>query len=71
MRPLARGLGIGLLASVFLTRALEWMPGGVKPTDPLTFGSVVLVLSLGGVLGCVMPARRAIRVDPVKALGCD
>jgi ABC-type antimicrobial peptide transport system permease subunit len=47
------------------------MPTKVTPADPLTFGSVLLVLSLAGVLGCVMPARRAIRVDPDKALRCD
>jgi ABC-type antimicrobial peptide transport system permease subunit len=41
---------------------------GVTPTDPLTFVSVALLLILAGSLGCAIPARRAIRVDPVVAL---
>jgi ABC-type antimicrobial peptide transport system permease subunit len=41
---------------------------GITPADPLTFASVTLVLILAGVLGCAIPARRAIRVDPVVAL---
>ena len=41
---------------------------GVTPADPLTFGAVALVLALAGVLGCAIPGRRAIRIDPVIAL---
>jgi len=41
---------------------------GVSPSDPLTFTSVALVLTLAGFLGCAIPARRAIRVDPAITL---
>jgi len=41
---------------------------GVSPTDPITFGSVALVLTLAAVAGCAVPARRATRVDPAVAL---
>jgi putative ABC transport system permease protein len=41
---------------------------GVLPGDPLTFAMVVVVLILAGVVGCAIPARRAMRVDPVVAL---
>jgi putative ABC transport system permease protein len=41
---------------------------GVTPTDPLTFAGVALVLVLAGALGCALPARRPMHVDPVVAL---
>ena len=62
------GLSIGLAAAFALTRVLEAILVGVTPADPLTFASVALVLIAAGALGCAIPARRAIRVDPVVAL---
>ena len=43
---------------------------GVSATDPLTFGSVALVLLGVSVTACYIPARRALRVDPIVALKC-
>jgi predicted permease len=71
MRPLFIGLGIGVPLAVGAMRALGSALVGVTPGDPLTFGLVVLVLVAAGVLGCVAPARRATRVDPVVALRCQ
>ncbi len=65
---LALGLIVGVGAALWATRVLEAMLVGVTPADPLTFVSVALVLIAAGVLGCAIPARRAIRVDPVVAL---
>jgi len=58
----------GLVAAFGVTRVIGTLLVGVFPTDPLTFFSVTLILTLAGVLGCMIPARRAIRVDPVVAL---
>jgi putative ABC transport system permease protein len=66
--PLALGLAIGLVLALATGRVLRSLLVGVNPSDPLTFAGVVLVLLAAGVLGCLVPARRAIRVDPLVAL---
>lgn len=68
MVPLAVGLGIGLVMSLAMTGLLQSMLVGVSPRDPGTFGLAVLVLIVAAALGCWVPARRALRVDPVVAL---
>jgi predicted permease len=68
MRQLIIGLVLGLLAAFGITRVLTTLLIGVLPTDPVTFITVALVLCAAGVAGCMIPARRAIRVDPVIAL---
>jgi putative ABC transport system permease protein len=67
----ALGLAVGLAAALAVTRVLETILVGVTSADPLTFVSVALVLIAAGALGCAIPARRAIRVDPVVALRND
>jgi predicted permease len=62
------GLAIGLAASLLLTRFLASLLFGVRPTDPLTFASVALLLAGVALAACYVPARRAMRVDPVRAL---
>ncbi len=58
------GLAVALVAGHFLERILY----GVQPTDPLTF-AIALAMMLGiATLACWIPARRAIRIDPVTAL---
>jgi putative ABC transport system permease protein len=68
MRPLALGLGFGLPAAFGITHVLRMVLIGVSPGDPVTFVMIVLVLAVAGVLGCAIPARRALRVDPIVAL---
>jgi putative ABC transport system permease protein len=68
MGAAAAGLTLGLLSAAALGRVLTSLLYGVKPTDVLTFVGVAGVL-LGVVLAaCLVPARRAVRVDPLEAL---
>jgi len=62
------GLSIGAIGALALTKLLASMLYSVKPADPLTFASVALLLGLIAVLACYLPARRAMRVDPIVAL---
>ena len=68
LRMTAVGIGLGLLGSFLLAHFLRSLLFGVGQTDPLTFGVVPLLLLLAAVLACVIPARRAIKVDPMIAL---
>jgi len=62
------GVLIGLCASLALTRLMDAMLYGVSPTDPPTFITVAFLLTLVALAACYIPARRAMRVDPMEAL---
>ncbi|HEU4930904.1 MAG TPA: FtsX-like permease family protein, partial [Pyrinomonadaceae bacterium] len=62
------GVLVGVLASFVLTRFIENMLFGVTPTDPLTFVVIVTILGVVALLACLIPARRAMRVDPIVVL---
>jgi putative ABC transport system permease protein len=62
------GAALGLLVSLAVTRALASLLVGVSATDPLTFAIVPIVLAAVAFLACYIPARRAMRVDPMVAL---
>jgi putative ABC transport system permease protein len=68
MRPVALGLALGLGASVAAARILRSQLVGVSAYDPVTFAAVALTLVGVALLACDLPARRAMRVDPVAAL---
>jgi putative ABC transport system permease protein len=62
------GMVIGLGAALALTRWMETLLFGVRPTDPVTFGVIAVVLLSVALLACWIPARRATKVDPLIAL---
>jgi putative ABC transport system permease protein len=62
------GLGIGLVSSLLLNRLIADQLWGVKPHDPVTMISVMLVIAAIGTVACLVPAKRATRVDPLVSL---
>src|SRR4029077_79488 len=62
------GAAVGLVCALIVSHLMAGLLYGVRPTDPVTFGSVALLLIGVALLACYIPARRAIRVDPLVAL---
>ena len=62
------GAALGLLGSVIVSHLMAGLLYGVIPTDPLTFAGVTLLLTAVAFVACYIPARRAMRVDPLVAL---
>ncbi|PYR90794.1 MAG: hypothetical protein DMF84_19340 [Acidobacteria bacterium] len=65
---LALGLGIGLAGAFGLSRVLRGVLVQTTPTDPATFATITVILTSVAIAACVLPARRATRVDPLIAL---
>jgi putative ABC transport system permease protein len=62
------GLAIGLGVAALVMRGFRSMLYDVSPTDPMTLGAVALMLIATALAACAVPARRAVRVDPIQAL---
>jgi predicted permease len=71
LTPVVLGLAAGLASSLALGKVLSSMLFQVTPRDPLTMVLVVAVLGTVAVAACVVPAVRATRIDPVRALRCE
>jgi putative ABC transport system permease protein len=68
MRMALIGVAIGAAVAFGLTHIMVQMLFGVSATDPVTFASVAILLSAVALAACYIPARRAMRVDPIVAL---
>ncbi len=68
MRLTLIGVAVGLFGAYLVTRALATMLYGVKAVDPVTYGGVALLLAAVALVACLIPARRATKVDPLIAL---
>ncbi|HET9216764.1 MAG TPA: FtsX-like permease family protein, partial [Terriglobia bacterium] len=64
----AIGLAAGAVGVAFMVRWIQSLLFGVEPLDPLVLGVTAAVLSISVVLACLIPARRATRIDPMRAL---
>lgn len=68
MKLVGIGLGFGMIGAFAVARVLHSQLFGVTPTDGLTYGCVVVLLVAVGSAACIIPARRAARIDPMTAL---
>jgi predicted permease len=68
LRLALMGVIVGVLGALALMRLLSGMLFEIKPSDPLTLAAVAVLLSVVALLACYIPARRAMRVDPMVAL---
>jgi predicted permease len=71
MLPVLAGVAAGAIAAIFATRLLASMLFAIRPDDPATFAAIGLLLLLVALAGCAIPARRAIRIDPMQTLRTD
>jgi ABC-type antimicrobial peptide transport system permease subunit len=65
------GMAIGLAGAFAVGRAMRGLLFNVDPGDPLTFGTMAALLAAVALVACVVPARRALAVDPASALRAE
>jgi putative ABC transport system permease protein len=68
MTQAAVGTAAGIAGAVLLSKLMAKMLYGVQPTDPLTFAGVTIILGLAALLATGVPARKAARIEPMRAL---
>jgi ABC-type antimicrobial peptide transport system permease subunit len=68
MKVVILGIVVGLAGALLVTRLMSSLLFGVDPVDALTFAAVGTVLAGAAVLACVVPARRAVRLEPAAVL---
>ena len=68
---LVAGVAVGVLASLATNRVLSSQLWNISPHDPLTIGAAITVVTVVALAACYLPARRAMRIDPMAALRHD
>jgi putative ABC transport system permease protein len=68
LRLTLAGIGLGIVGSIALTRLISNLLFGVTPTDPITLAVVCIILALCALAASIVPARRAMTLDPIVAL---
>ena len=68
MKPVGMGCGVGLVASLAASRLITSQLYGISASDPVTLASIAAFLSIASLLACWLPARRAAKLDPMRAL---
>ncbi len=68
LKPVAVGLVVGIVTALPLSSALERLVYAITPTDPMTFAVLPALLALVALVASLVPALRALRVDPMTAL---
>jgi predicted permease len=71
LTQMAIGLSLGLVAAFFLAKVMRSLLVQVTPNDPITFAAITVILVAVAICACVLPARRATRVDPLVALRAE
>jgi putative ABC transport system permease protein len=71
VRPVVAGLALGTAVALGMSRVVASMLYEVAPSDPLVLASVAVAVVAAAMFACLMPLRRALRVDPMVALRCD
>jgi len=70
-RRAGAGIVLGLLGALFVTRFLSTLLFDIHPTDAITFAAVAALLAADALVASYIPARRATRIDPMRALRCE
>ncbi len=71
MKPVVVGIAVGLVASLALSRLIASLLFGVTARDPFTYLGVIVLLAATGMLACILPVRKALRVDVASALRAE
>jgi ABC-type antimicrobial peptide transport system permease subunit len=71
MRPAFVGMLLGAIGAWWLSRYLETLLFGIKPFDSVTYVVVAALLLATALIACLLPGRRAMRIDPAIALRTD
>jgi len=71
LKVIALGLGLGLMATLAFGQVIQSLLYNTSVRDPLTLVAIIIVLAVVAFLACLLPARRATKVDPVIALRAE